>query len=342
MTTNSSDRKLLLCATALTALSLGACAEPATSDADADATPEPEIAAQQAPVNVPNPEGSYFADVFANGSGCPQGSWNVSISPDGQVFTATFSKYEVDIAPETADPLVQRDCTLSVQLHSPQGLSYAITSFLYSGYAFLEEGVTGRLSARYWFQGNPIPPTTSNRTDLVGPYDQSFLFKDDVETKDQVFSACGTTRDLNVNTRLQIVNSSPKRSGYANVAAIDGRTELKFGLSWRKCDGGSTGSTPSGTPGGSASTPTTPSTPAPTTPSNPTPTTPTKPSGNTTTPSTPSTPTVPTTPTTPGGTTTTPSTPTFPGFPTTPRTPTTGGGTVTRGGTIGGVTRSSL
>jgi hypothetical protein len=240
MMMNILDRKLLLCATAFTALSLSACADESLDGTDESGEESAVLAQQSAPVTVPNPEGSYFASVVANGSGCPAGSWDVDISPDGQVFTATFSQYEVNITPQVPDATLARDCTLAIQLHSPQGLSYAITSFYYSGYAFLEQGVTARQSARYWFQGNPLPPTNSNRVDIVGPADRSFLFQDSIETKDQVYSACGTQRDLNVNTRLQVINSSPKRNGYANIASIDGKTELKFGITWRKCTAGST------------------------------------------------------------------------------------------------------
>lgn len=250
MSKNRLETKLLLCAAAFGALSFGGCADGA-SQAQADDAPETaaleatRTAVLQAPAStttktVPNPEGSYFASVVANGTGCPAGSWNPSISDDGQVFTLTFSEYEVNINNTVPDLTITKNCTLNIKLHSPNGLSYAVTSFYYSGYSFLEQGVTASQWARYYFQGNPVPPSTSNRVNLVGPHDADFVFKDDVKTADAVWSPCGVDRELIVNTTLQLRNSSPKRSGYANLAALDGSTKLELRLSWRGCNGAPT------------------------------------------------------------------------------------------------------
>ena len=49
-------------------------------------------------VEVPNPSGAYVARVSANGTGCPAGTWDGAISPDGKTFTVTFSSYEATSA----------------------------------------------------------------------------------------------------------------------------------------------------------------------------------------------------------------------------------------------------
>src|SRR5262245_48216078 len=50
-------------------------------------------------IDVPNPSGAYFANVTANGSGCPAGTWTADISPDGKAFTVAFSAYEAIVNP---------------------------------------------------------------------------------------------------------------------------------------------------------------------------------------------------------------------------------------------------
>lgn len=182
---------------------------------------------------VVNPAGVYFAEVTANGTGCPAGTWTTSLAPDGQTFTTSFSAYEAEVDPSRTISI--KDCMLAVKLHSPQGLSYSISSFYYSGYAFLEKGVSGRQFASYYFQGNPAQ-TAQLRTDLVGPYDDTFLFADEVGLTDLVWSPCGTTRDLNVTTRLRLRNGNPRASGYMNIAAVDASIKLVFKLSWRTCE----------------------------------------------------------------------------------------------------------
>jgi len=47
-------------------------------------------------VTVPAPTGSIIANVNALGSGCPDGSWDASISDDGQTFTLRREKTPFD------------------------------------------------------------------------------------------------------------------------------------------------------------------------------------------------------------------------------------------------------
>ena len=42
-----------------------------------------------------------FVSIGARGTGCPTGSWTTSIADDGQLFTTTFSAYEVSVDPAT-------------------------------------------------------------------------------------------------------------------------------------------------------------------------------------------------------------------------------------------------
>lgn len=185
------------------------------------------------PLVVADPNESYFAEVIANGTGCPAGTWHTVISEDGKTFTTTFSAYEAMIEPSRA--IAVKDCQLGITLHSPQGLSFAIDSFYYQGFAWLEQGMTGRQTANYYFMGNPLNHAEL-RTDLKGPYDDSYLFQDDVGIADLVWSPCGVKRNLNVTTRLRVQNN-PRRSGtgYMNLATVDGSAQLVFRLAWRSC-----------------------------------------------------------------------------------------------------------
>ena len=186
------------------------------------------------PIDVPNPNGSYFAKVTANGSGCPAGTWDAAISPDGQTFTLRFSQYETTL--DVGQAIAVKDCQLAIKLHSPQGLSYSVSNFYYSGYAFLDQaGMTAAQTAKYYFQGNPLA-SSENRSDLRGPLDKEYVFSDKIGTVDLVWSKCGLDRDLNVATRVMARNNTRKTgSGYISNTTVDGSVELKFKLSWRRC-----------------------------------------------------------------------------------------------------------
>lgn len=202
-----------------------------------------EESSQQLGVNVPNPSGAYFASVTANGSGCPAGTWGADISPDGKAFTLTFSRYEASVSP--GQSFVVKDCTIAIDLRTPDGYSFAVSSFHYQGYALLDQaGMSAKQTAKYYFQGNPVP-AKEIRSDMVGPYDDSYVFSDDISVSDLVWSPCGATRRINAQTRL-VLNNNPQTSGsgYLNTTSVDGevKTVFHFGLTWRQC-----GSTPAGT-----------------------------------------------------------------------------------------------
>lgn len=222
----SAARGLLFCAIA----SLAACAasdEAASAPArDDDA---PAILRQQS--IRPDPNSTYFVEVVTNGSGCPAGSANTRISSDGLVFTTTFSKYEARV--NSGIDFDVRECQLAIRLHTPAGISFSVQSFSYTGYSFLEEGVRGRQSASYYFQGVPVA-TPAARTELIGPHDADYLYRDDVELEDAVWSPCGVERDLNINTRIVLENPQ-LRSGFMNLTAVDGQS-LIVTLAARQCD----------------------------------------------------------------------------------------------------------
>jgi hypothetical protein len=188
-------------------------------------------------IDVPNPSGAYFANITANGTGCPAGSWDAAISPDGTAFTVTFSAYEASVTPGQA--MVVKDCTLSIDLRTPQGFSFSVSSFHYQGYALLDTpGMSARQTAKYYFMGNPVP-AKEERSDMAGPYDNDYLFSDEIGVADLVWSPCGAERTLQAQTRLVLQNNPQQSgSGYLNTSSVDGQLKFIFGLSWKQCGDG--------------------------------------------------------------------------------------------------------
>lgn len=233
---------------ALIASSMSVIGMVGCSDVDADLADDDgvDVAAQQTePVSsrTPNPNALYITKVSAQGSGCTPGTWRESVSSDGEVFTLTFSGYDIKINPSTTST-VTKNCIINVEFNSPNGISYSVTKLQYSGYSFLEQGVTAEQSAYYNFSGvgvtsidGSIVPAATRA--IKGPYDKDFVFVDDVNTNDLVWSECGVKRTLNVRTRLTLTNSRPARSGYINVLAVDGATKtdarLELHLQKRAC-----------------------------------------------------------------------------------------------------------
>lgn len=194
--------------------------------ASASEAPAEGVASSELRQVVPNPAEAYFASITANGSGCPAGTWDASISPDGKSFTVTFSAYETLVEPGGDESA--KECTLSLNVHTPPGASLSTAEFSYQGYALMDQaGMSASQNASYDFRGVPVP-AQSDRTQLSGPFDDSYSFSDQFLLHDNVGSQQGANRVLNVQTSLVLTNNPAQTgSGYLNTSSVDGTIEAE-------------------------------------------------------------------------------------------------------------------
>jgi hypothetical protein len=197
---------------------------------------------QHGPETVTPPQDVYFASISANGTGCPDGSWDVGISDDGQTFTLAFSAYEAQL--DVGQAVDMKDCTLAINLASKTnataGLSFAVASFYYQGYILLDQGMVGRQTASYYFdEEGDHGEHDQSQNNVPGPFDNSYLFQNDVAPGRQVWSRCGASDTLHIKTQIMLRNN-PQNSGegYINNSTVDGSLSFKWALNWRHCDGG--------------------------------------------------------------------------------------------------------
>jgi hypothetical protein len=179
------------------------------------------------------PQGVYFADVTANGTGCPAGTWDVAVSADGETFTARFNAFEVQMEP--GQPSAMKDCQLDIKLGSAEGLSYSVASFYYQGYAFLEkDGMQARHTAAYFFKGNKENKADGNQ--MLGPFDDSYLFADEVGPSRRVWSKCKRDETLHVKTALLLQNDGERTgAGYVNNTTVDASLSFNWKLQFKRC-----------------------------------------------------------------------------------------------------------
>ena len=220
----------LVAVSALVCAGVAGCAAPGSDASEETATGTAEA------LEVPNPSGIYVANLTANGTGCPAGTWDASISPDGTAFTLSFASYEAIVNPGQAFSI--KDCSIGIDLKTPSGFTFAVTSFYYQGYNILDSaGMSATQTARYYFMGNPVPGIDF-KSEMKGPNDDSYLFANDVPQASLVWSPCGVTRRLNALTRLVLRNNAAKTgSGYLNMSTADGQVQnvFRFGFAWKQC-----------------------------------------------------------------------------------------------------------
>jgi hypothetical protein len=193
---------------------------------------------------VAGPGGLFSTIVNASGPGCPKGSWNAAISPDGQTFTVSFNQYEAQLSPGQSQAM--QYCALDLALLGTRNLKFDIGSFYYQGYVALDNPQMSAVeTADYTFNAAgvisgligvdiPLPGELHSQSALSGPVSQSYLNTDTVGGGR--WSPCGKANDLHIRTHL-ILNNDPSRngSGYLNDATVDGSLKFGFKMTWQTC-----------------------------------------------------------------------------------------------------------
>lgn len=170
--------------------------------------------------------GAYFVSVKLQGTGCPPASTSTSISADGKQFETTFDHFEAIV--DENKSLAVKDCLMGITMKSPSGFSFAVTALRYEGYAYLEKGQSARVVVKHYFAGAPVQ-TEEKRTELVGPYDDTFTFEEPISPSDIVWSPCGTDRYLTLHAMLRLTNNS-RKAGYINM-----KNAPRPEFAWRRC-----------------------------------------------------------------------------------------------------------
>lgn len=168
------------------------------------------------------------------GSGCPAGSVSSNLSGDAQALTLLFDSFIASVGPGVPFTEKRKNCTVTVKLRFPAGWSYSLYTVDYRGYIDLQGGVTGRQSARYWFQGNNA--TGQAATNFYGPRVGDYTIRDRLFLDQTIWSPCGASRDLVINSAVQVDNSrAPGASGLLTEDAQDHQVKQIYGMQWRRC-----------------------------------------------------------------------------------------------------------
>src|SRR3954468_20530056 len=92
---------------------------------------------------APPPDKIVIDVVTANGSGCPAGTTAVAMSPDNTAMTVTYSAYAARVGAGSGPFYFRKNCQINLNVHVPNGLTYAVAAVDYRGYGHLEKGARG-------------------------------------------------------------------------------------------------------------------------------------------------------------------------------------------------------
>jgi hypothetical protein len=188
------------------------------------------------PVLVPS-EPITIENIQYNGTGCPFGTVAQNVSDDKQAFTLTFSEFYAEAGPGISLTQGRKNCVATVKLHIPAGWQYSVADFYYRGFMQLDEGIKSEHSVDYFFEGQGNTSTFAST--MEGPYENDYVYSDKVGIGSSLWSPCGVSRALNINTKIRVSNSDkqnfPYSQGFITNDSVDGQITQVFGLVWRRC-----------------------------------------------------------------------------------------------------------
>lgn len=180
----------------------------------------------------PDPNTVSIKSIAYAGSGCPAGTVSESLAPDAKAFTLLFDSYVAEAGRGIPLRESRKNCQLAVDLRFPQGWSFTIVDVDYRGYASIDRGATGMQKTNYYFQGQRMGP--SLQTTLRGPFNDDYHIRDTLGVDAVVYSPCGLTRALNLNTQVR-VQARGSSQAFMTIDSIDGELTHIYGIKWRRC-----------------------------------------------------------------------------------------------------------
>ena len=186
-------------------------------------------------VDNPPPDKIVIDVATVNGSGCPQGTAAVAVSPDNTAFTVTYSQYLAQAGGNSDPTAFRKNCQLNLIVHVPQGFTYAIASADYRGFLSLQPGASATQKASYYFQGSSS--TVPKTHPFNGTYNDDWQATDSTDVAQLVWAPCGVQRNFNINTELRVNlgSSSSSKVSFMTMDSTDGNISTTYHMAWKEC-----------------------------------------------------------------------------------------------------------
>jgi hypothetical protein len=187
-------------------------------------------------INNPPPDKVVVDLVTVIGSGCPEGTAAVAVSPDNTAFTVTYSNYLAQVGVGAKPIDFRKNCQLNILVHVPTGFTYAISDVVYRGFSALEKGASAIERANYYFQGSPV--STYSQHSFTGPLQDNWQAVDQVDMPSMVYAPCGELRNLNINTELRVnagTSDVKNTTSFFTMDSTDGAVSTLYHFAWKQC-----------------------------------------------------------------------------------------------------------
>ena len=165
------------------------------------------------------------------GTGCPDGSVSVTLSPDQKSLSLLFDQYQVSVGGETGKSFDRKSCNIAIPVFVPQGLSVSILKIDFRGFNHLPQYGTSQFNVEYFFAGTRGPAFQKK---FSGPLDEDYTINNELTARSIVWSGCGADVNLRTNSSMRVKTVSNKEA-MASIDSEDINAAIVYQLQWRDC-----------------------------------------------------------------------------------------------------------
>lgn len=165
------------------------------------------------------------------GTGCPDGTVSVTLSPDQKSLSLLFDEYQVSVGGDTGKSFDRKSCNIAIPVRVPQGLSVSILQIDFRGFNHLPTSANSQFNVEYFFAGTQGP---SFRRTFRGPLDDDYLIHNELEARAIVWSDCGEDVNLRTNSSMR-VRTVGNQEAMASIDSEDVSAAIVYQLQWREC-----------------------------------------------------------------------------------------------------------
>lgn len=161
-----------------------------------------------------------------NGSGCPVDEDAVNYHWEGSVLVINFAGMTASKGPGVSLIEARKNCSVTMNLNVPDGLTYTLVSFGATGYESLGEGDNRNLSVTSFFQGSADQHAFVREAE--GPKDANFRTSGFGASSDLVWSPCNAQRAHTINAAVRVSGTDRQQAAFATVDSL--RVRFRLGL----------------------------------------------------------------------------------------------------------------
>lgn len=179
--------------------------------------------AEEAPFDVGEPS--------VAGNGCPEGTYRVVLSPDGNELSILFSSFTAQT--DDSQTYDFANCNIAVPIEVPPGITIGLLGVDYRGLAYIPSGGMGVIFREHFFAGEQGDMLTSS----INVYDQFYSFYYPDEAAFDIWSDCGD--DIIARSNTTVFVSRPASSNVDAMMSVfseDWDVSILFHLQWQECN----------------------------------------------------------------------------------------------------------